>query len=148
MFDRSWLASSSHGTHAVVFLLAFQGETQNTENKRVRGSMKYSLPIGSVVFANCWGAVFLMQPHSSGVDHPCIARSLEFVWETMPCNGAMRCDVCMAHGCSGDTVGADRCIRVHVYIVVAFYGAFRALRAHRAGIGFYTHTYAILLTRT
>ena len=77
-----------------------------------------------------------------------IARSLEFVWETMPCNGAMRCDVCMAHGCSGDTVGADRCIRVHVYIVVAFYGAFRALRAHRAGIGFYTHTYAILLTRT
>lgn len=72
MFDRSWLASSSHGTHAVVFLLAFQGETQNAENKRVRGSMKYSLPIGSVVFANCWGAVFLMQPHSSGVDHPCI----------------------------------------------------------------------------
>ena len=76
MFDRSWLASSSHGTHAVVFLLAFQGETQNAENMRVRGGMKYSLPIGSVVFANCWGAVSLMQPHSSGVDQSLHAYAL------------------------------------------------------------------------
>ena len=51
-------------------------------------------------------------------------------------------------GALGDTVGADRYIRVHVYNVVAFYGALRACAAHRAGIGFYTHTYAILLTRT
>lgn len=56
MFDRSWLAFSSHGTHAVAFFLTFQGKTQIAEKKRVRGSMKYSLPIGSVVFANCWGA--------------------------------------------------------------------------------------------
>ena len=54
MFDGSWLAFSSHGTHAVVFLLAFQGKSQNAENKRVRRSIKYSLPIGSVVFANSW----------------------------------------------------------------------------------------------
>ncbi|GAB7328247.1 hypothetical protein MBLNU13_g00261t2 [Cladosporium sp. NU13] len=76
MFDGSWLAFSSHGTHAVVLLTAFQGETQNAENKRVQSSMKYSLPIGSVVFAHCWGAVSLMQPHSSGVDHPCIRSDL------------------------------------------------------------------------
>lgn len=66
------------------------------------------------------------------------------------CRVTTQCDAMCAWplGAMGDTVGADRYIRVHVYIVVAFYGALRALRAHRAGIGFYTHTYAILLTRT
>jgi hypothetical protein len=46
--DGSWLTFSSHGTHAVILLQGFQGKTQTAENDRVRSSMKYSLPIGSL----------------------------------------------------------------------------------------------------
>lgn len=69
------------------------------------------------------------------------------LWDTFGrrCRVTMRCDAMRA--CMGTRFRTGRCIRVHLYTDVAATGP-EGLRAHRAGTGFYTHTYAVLLTRT
>lgn len=75
--DGSWLTFSSHGTYAVILLLlqGFQGKTQTAENDRVRSSMKYMLPIGSLPAWYLPTAGELHQ-YSHGVDHPCMWNDL------------------------------------------------------------------------
>lgn len=56
----------------------------------------------------------------------------------------MQCDAMRAwpKGAGGLGVGTDRCICVRVYIAIAtVLRGPEGLGAHRAGIGFYTHTY-------
>jgi hypothetical protein len=51
-----------------------------------------------------------------GTSNERIARSLGYVWNSMPCNDAMRC---MRACVLGTRFRAGRCIRVRLYIVAA-----------------------------
>ena len=76
MFGGSLVPFSSHGTHAVVFLVfpSLQGKTRTAEDIKVRSSMKYLLPIGSLVFANC--LVEELYAAREYGDHPCMQSNL------------------------------------------------------------------------